>query len=198
LPSSARQSFHGFDELIGIKSGYIQAFDRVVISPEGRLELHLDLCCSMSGEDMEQYKIYYVNLLKDFSEKFLGISASWLDVSVNFFPKIIALYNDSDGEVLALEHTTSTKSVKGERMRSRKLDLRKETFHVEGMKSVPSTDIYAIKKGWKTSSFGDHSYSVSIPGKLPSAGSAFGFIRHVLVEGCLDFSEFELALSKAL
>ncbi len=198
LPIGARQSFYGFDELIGIKSGYIQAFDRVVISPAGRLELHLDMCCNMSVEDMEQYKNYYVKLLKAFAERVLGSPAPWFDFSINFFPKIVDLYNDPDGEVLALEHTTSTKSVKGERMRSRKLDLRKEAFHVEGMKSIPSTDIFAIKKGWKTRSVGDHSYSISIPGKLPSAGGALGFTRYILVEGCLDFSEFEMAVSKAL
>lgn len=193
----ALQSLKGFDEIIGVKSGFLQAYDRVVICPSGRLEIHLDLCCNMSEEDMEQYRLYYVKLLKVFSKNVIGVPVTWLDYSRNFFPKIQSLYSSPDGEVISLEHTTSTKSVKGERMRGKGMDLRNENFHIEGMKSIASTDFFAIKKGWVSSS-GGHVFSVSIPGKLPAAGSAFGTIRYVVVEGCIDFAEFKMAVSKVL
>lgn|GEM_PF-1926270 len=197
LEVPARKALIGYDEVFGIKSGFTQAYDRVVVRIEsGLMELHIDMCCPLAADDLHQIQVYYTEKFKVFL-KSLTCSFLWLNQSKNLFPKITELYNAVDGQIIALGHSTSTKSIKEERMRNRRQDLRVETFHREGINAIPSTDLYSIKKGWTMSGW-SHVPAVLIPGKASSAGAVGSSVRHALIEACATPEDFEFVVQKLL
>lgn len=198
LTASAQSDLSEYEEVFGIRSGYTQAYDRVVIDPSANtLELHIDLCCPLGADDLVQAQIYYTNKLKALLQHVAKSKLTWLNQGLNFFPKIDELYQAKDGQIIALGHATSTKSIKEERMRSRKQDLRKETFHKEGINAIPSTDHYSIKKGWDVLG-ATHVPSVFIPGGSALAGAVGSAVRHAIIENCATPEDFRFVVNKIL
>lgn len=198
MDAQVRDALSGYDELIGVRSGYTQAFDRIVIRPQaGYLELHIDLCCTLNTEELVQYKETYISRFKDAVCQLSGDSLSWLGDAKNLFPRIAALYNAQDGRVLSLGHATGTKSIKEERMRGRDLDLREELFHKHGINAIQDTDAYSIKKGWPSPT-GSSVPSAAIHGHFSRAGVAHAAVQHAIIENCMTSSDFDLVRNKLL
>ena len=191
-----RDALSEYDELIGVRNGFTQAFDRLVIRPQaGYLELHIDLCCPLNTEELAQFCVTYVARLKEAIGALNGDQLAWLGGATNLFPRISALYNTQDGRVLSLGHATGTKSIKEERMRGRALDLRDELFHKHGIEAIQETDAYSIKKGWPSPG-GTHVPSVAIAGHFSRAGVAHAAVRHAVIDSCASPSDLGIIRSK--
>lgn len=191
-----REEFGDFQELIVVRAGFTQAYDRLVFRRDaGRFEIHLDLCCPTSNEELQKAHESYIGRIKPIMERTLGRELSWLYRPLNLFPCIENLYNVADGRVLSLGHATGTKSIKEERMRGQGLDLRRELFHQQGIRAIRGTDAFSIKKGWD-SQVGKHTPSIHIPGHFSKAGVAGAAVRHAIVENCASVADFDMVLSK--
>lgn len=198
MAANVRDALSGYDELIGVRSGYTQGFDRIIVRPQaGYLELHIDLCCPLNTDELVQYCGTYISRFKDAIRPLSGDSLSWLGDAKNLFPRIAALYNAQDGRVLSLGHATGTKSIKEERMRGRDLDLREELFHKHGIEAIQDTDAYSIKKGWPSPT-GSCVPSAEIHGHFSRAGAAHAAVQHAIIENCATPSDFDLVRSKLL
>jgi len=194
--AQTREEFGDFQELIVVRAGFTQAFDRLVFRRDaGRFEIHLDLCCPLNTEELQKMHESYIKRIKPIMERALGRNLPWLYSPVNLFPFIESLYNLEDGRVLNLGHSTGTKSIKEERMRGQSLDLRREMFHQHGIRAIRGTDAFSIKKGWD-SKVGRHTPSISIPGHFSKAGVAGAVVRHAIVENCASMEDFDMVLSK--
>lgn len=197
IAETVRAELGSFQELIVVRSGYTQAYDRLVFDLHAeRLEIHLDLCCPLNTDELQQMQESYVDRMKGPTEKALGRELPWLHKPINLYPKIAALYQGDDGVVQLLGHVTSTKSVKVERMRSQTLDLRQELFHKKGRAAVDGTDAFAIKKGWPANR--GNVPAVYIPGHSAQAGAADAAIRHAIIENCATVKDFEDVVSHLL
>lgn len=190
LQEELRAGLGNFQELIVVRSGFTQAYDRLVFDPTaGHFEIHLDLCCPLNTDELQQMQEQYIDRIKGPTEKAIGRDLPWLHKPINLFPRIAQLYKQADGVVQSLGHVTSTKSVKVERMRSQFLDLREELFHKKGRAAVNDTDAFSIKKGWPT--VRGNVPAVFIPGHSAQAGAADAAVRHAIIENCAIGQDFE-------
>ncbi|WEY37754.1 hypothetical protein [Paraburkholderia sp. SUR17] len=196
LDSQARSALEGYDEIFGVRSGYVQGFDSIVVRPDAEtVEVQLDIACRLTREDFAKARNFYTERVNSyFGEKFK--KDAWLLLPENFYPFIQKLYASTDGIVNSLGHATTTNSIKEERMRGRKSDLRKERFHEEGMQAIKgSTDEYSIRKGW-FSADGNRVPSVMISGNFAIAGGKDARVSYAIIEGCADEDDFAMVMSK--
>ena len=194
LQEELRAGLGSFQELIVVRSGFTQAYDRLVFDPAaGHFEIHLDLCCPLNTDELQQMQESYIDRIKGPTEKAFGRELPWLHKPINLFPRIAKLYKRGDGVVQLLGHVTSTKSVKVERMRSQLLDLREELFHKKGRAAVNDTDAFSIKKGWPAAR--GNVPAVFIPGHSGQAGAADAAVRYAIVENCATGQDLEGVVS---
>ncbi|WP_155836906.1 hypothetical protein [Paraburkholderia mimosarum] len=196
LDSDSRSALEGYDEVFGVKSGYVQGFDSIVIRPSlGTVEVQIDIACRLTREDFAKARNHYTERLNSyFGAKFNN--EKWLLLPENYFPLIPKLYERPDGMVNSLGHATATNSIKDERMRGRKSDLRKETFHEEGMHAIKGvTDEYSIRKSW-FSSDGLRVPTVLISGHFAIAGGKDARVSYAIIDGCGDEDDFAMVMSK--
>lgn len=192
---TVRESFELYDEIIGVRRGVYQAYDFFVVNAgAGRLEIHLDICRPMLGQDIKKAFTHLRQTFEDWAFAECNVSRHAFQQR-NFQPTVAALYSQLDGNVLKLDHATSTGSVKSERMRRHGSDLRVEDFHHAGMQAVPSTDHFGITKEWPGPSGIGHP-SITVSGHFSAAGTEGSNIGFAIVRNCADGSDFELALSK--
>lgn len=120
-----------YDEIIGLKFKTVQLFS-VVWVPHGdaSVEIRTDL---PSGMLMEFAQALQSTLRQTINS--LGIVS--LVNPIDLYPLLEAIYQaDGEGDVVELGFLTTTASVKNEKMRRTKLDLRKEPYHLHGKEGL--------------------------------------------------------------
>lgn len=200
LPDGLRAQFSDFQEVIGVRCGYVQGVDAIVIHPSAkRIEIHIDHCCPLNTDELILARRRYVVQLQRWLAEARGVPEVLLPTPRNWFPSIQPLYNSPDGKVTNLGHSTASASVKDERMRRRTDDLRQEPFHVGGLAGVQNaTNLYSITKAWTGASDVKTSPAVTIPGHFSMVGSQSPNIDFVMLTGCDSSSDFDLLMSKLL
>lgn len=196
LDGHARSALEGYDEVIGVRNGFVQAFDSIVFRPAtGTVEFHIDISCRLTRDDFAKARNFYTNRLNGlFGDQFEN--DKWLLLPRNFFPLIPKLYAREDGFVSSLGHSTTTKSIKEERMRGRMSDLRHEEFHEKGMQAIKGdTDEYSIRKGWLSADEA-RAPTVLISGHFAVAGGPESRVSYAIIEGCADETDFDMVMSK--
>jgi hypothetical protein len=189
LGDDTRAALGDFQELILVRTGFTQAFDRLIFKPQQRrLELHVDLCCPLNAEELSQYMDAYVSRVKAMAAG-LGRPLDWLNTAVNLFQTVADLYNSPDGLVLSLGHATGTKSIKEERMRGQRLDLREELFHKHGIEAIKGTDAFSIKKGWERP-LRRNVPSITIPGHFAMANALSPRVSYAILENCATEEDY--------
>ncbi len=187
------EAFTDFEEIYGIRCGFTQSFDCIVIRPdEERLELQIDHCRQLNTDDL--IKSFYKKLLNIWIEDTFKIKNA-LNSPINFYPILQKLYKEDDGKIFKLGHVTGTDSIKEERMRRGHLDLREEPFHKKGLQAVVDTDPFSLTKKWD-SEHGTTSPSVTIPGYSSHAGASDAKIEYVIINDCSCKQDFEMVLDK--
>lgn len=190
-----RERLSNFEEVIGVRAGIRQAFDSIVLDTQsGRLEIYIDLCCPMRGDEISNAGHRYREWIQGELSQ-VDNQAPQLAAAVNFFPRITALYDQADGRVVSLGHSTGTRSVKEEKMRGRNLDLREELFHKEGLRAIVRTDAFSICKEWDKS-LGSGVLTITIPGHFSMAGQLTSRVHYAELHGATTEDEVAFLLSK--
>lgn len=193
---NVRDAFAGYDQLVGIKCGYVQGMDSVLINTaRGQLEVYVDVSSRLTGEDISRSLRHYENYLRDWASSLLK-TADPLGKPKNFLPLVRTLYDAPDGCVVSLGHSTATASLKDERMRRKNVDLRSEPFHLGGLANVQNlTDLYSITKTWPKGN-GYVCPGVTIPGHFSCIGTDPRSIEYAFITGCEDGNDFDSVMSK--
>ncbi|TAM51365.1 MAG: hypothetical protein EPN57_19185 [Paraburkholderia sp.] len=195
LDDDAKAALSDFDEVIGIKHGWVQGFDYVEFNPENRrLSVHLDICCPLGQDDFKQARMYYVQRINEACGVEQGADTS-IVLPRNLFAYVQKFYDDSDGTVGRLGHATGTDSVKEERMRGRRKDLRQEPFHKKGLEEIKTTDSYAIRKSWPVES-AQNSPTIELPGHFADAGDPDAAIYYAVFEQCSNEADYNMLAGK--
>ncbi|MFC0200583.1 hypothetical protein [Paracoccus rhizosphaerae] len=134
----------GYDEIIGLKFRSVQLFNVIWISHfDNLLEVRVDNPQGMPSEASHQLH----SLLKGMINNALGKNK--LEFARDLFPLIDSIYNSEDGKVVELGFSTSTGSVKLEKMRRTKTCLREELYHVGGKRELKTRiSPYKISVQW--------------------------------------------------
>jgi len=193
FPKEVLTALAGYDEIVGIKSKFVQAFDSIIFLPdEDRIVLTIDLCGNLSLQDVGRAVLVHIELLNErFSSA--GFKGNVSDLRLNFFPMISALYSTKDGVVERIGHVTTSGSNKNERMRARDSDLRLEPYHKEGLKAIlGGTDLFSIGKRWDG---GGYTIGLEIPGTHKQAGDPDAVIQVAIFDGCRNGLDFKTVLN---
>lgn len=190
-----RGALAGYEELVGIRAGYVQCFDVVRFDPQnGKLEIQVDASMPLTGDEISRSLRHYEVILRSWASQLLT-GHDPLGQAVNFLPVVTDLYNAPDGCVVSLGHSTASASIKDERMRRRSTDLREEPFHLGGLAGVNNlTSLYSISKTWD----GTYPFArpgVYVPGHFSCVGNLASRVEHVLVSGCACKNDFRLVMS---
>ncbi|CAI1806196.1 hypothetical protein [Serratia ficaria] len=194
LSDEEKVSFGSYDELIGVRHGVVQAFDSILLDKKnGNIQFQIDICCTMSNEDFDTAARFYRRMVID---SFYNRTRKHLSFKKkNIFSKILELYQEKGGVIADLGHATGTGSLKGEKMRRKGEDLRKEAFHQAGITAISGkTNLYSITKQWYGAR--GNRLTIEIPGNVALASASKPFIDHAIIEGCSDESDFNLLNSK--
>lgn len=189
-----------YDEVYGIKTIWVQSFDRVFIN---KLSGDVFFCIDKSTSNtltydetitkVEEYRIFFDDLVKPSKD-----AESIFGVFSNFFPLITQFYDTKEGHIVELHHITSTGSVKNEKMsRGQVKDLRSESFHYSGMKSIAGTSMFAIEKEFD-STFENQSIHINLPGKRIFMGEKNPSLFYAIVKYCSDKTDFFNLLDKLI
>jgi len=194
LDDQSKEGFEDFDEVIGVRHGVAQAFDVIYIRPSlGEVEVHIDMPCRMTYEDIKNARKYYIGLIKKALPK--EVVRESLDSPKNIFPMVRVFYGDSTGIINGLSHATGTSSLKEEKMRNKRQDLRSELFHKSGIDAVKTTDPYAIRIGWNVAT-GRNIPTIIVPGNSHLIGNAAAFVGHAILENCSGGRDYKFLMGK--
>jgi hypothetical protein len=189
-----------FDEVVGVKYKPVQLF-HTIWAPHLRsqLEIRSDIPPGMRENEAHAHQ----SVLKQ-------IVADWrivrLDKPVNLFPAVRKFYDDDqDGIVTDFTFSTTTASIKHERMMRRgghaeRMDQRHEAYHLAGKDGL-KTDIrvFRITVEWpKVEDNLSFSPSITLAATAPSgvSNSADPIISGVLVENCIRAADYEFAIER--
>lgn len=195
LAEGARDALSGYDEIIGIKHGVVQAFDYMEYDRTSRiLSVHIDICCAMGQDDFKKARMYYVKRVNEACGVEDGPETS-IVVPKNLFPYVQRFYDAPDGKVGRLGHATGTDSVKAERMRTRRKDLRVEPFHKKGLEEIKTTDSFSIRKSWQADDGQNHP-TIELPGHATDAGDPNAAIYYAIFDQCANEKEYKMLVGK--
>lgn len=196
LDDDVRAEFLEYDRLIAVRRTPVQYFDVVALHPtQNLLEIRLGTEGIGSKSDIERRIKAAKSKINSVVETKTGISGILANFK-NVFPAISALYGESSGSVKRLGGVTSTASVKDEKMRSRKDDLRTEAFHKTGTSAVPAFSKFSICKCWESETGIGH-IELEIPGAISTASQQNPVLKTIRIKA-LDREEFYFALNKVL
>ena len=132
MPDSTTEELSAYDEIIGVRHIRHQAMDVLWIpAKEKFVELRID---SPRGFHKDAVVIAVEQTIQSVN-KIVGEGN--FDKPVNLFPLIHSIYSTpTEGTVVELAFGTSTASLKHEKMRRRRLDLRAEVYHKAGKQAL--------------------------------------------------------------
>ncbi|WP_026970954.1 hypothetical protein [Aliagarivorans marinus] len=110
--------------------------------------------------------------------------------TVNLFPQISSLYNNSSHRVCELGFTVSSVT-HHEKQRSGNKDLRHEVFHIAGVNKVDGIDVFRVATR-ELHQLGSATYEseLYLPGTLKMLGSALSTLEYALIKNCLTSFDY--------
>ncbi len=195
LSAKLQSDFSDYDELVGIKVKKTQAFDVVWFSTLDDVVIHL--VDSPRGTSHENTRMAQFLLMKAFREQVSNLIGGQIQ---NFFPAIQKVYsNSNEGMVVELAFSTTTGSLKNEKMRRKKSDLRQEVYH-RGGKQALTTPIepYMVSVMWKRKVSDDvfSNPEISLIGNTRSAASGNPTLDTANIYKCIDLGDFDYVYRK--
>jgi len=120
-----------FDELIGLKNRLVQMFNVLWVPHDGNyIEIRTDLPDGMPMDVAHAVQSKMRRTVNDFGK----VS---LDDPIDLFPLLESIYRTKgEGQVVELGFSTTSASVKHEKMRKSGLDLRSEPYHLAGKEGL--------------------------------------------------------------
>ncbi|EEQ95772.1 hypothetical protein ACI50E_07145 [Brucella sp. ZJ1_1] len=194
LSDGSDTAFDDYEEIIGIKTVRFHAFDVIWIPTSGDT---LDVRIDFPEGTLSEIAVAARKLALTQFAKLTGVA---MPEPVNVFPLIDKMYSDgTEGTVVELGFGTTTASLKNEKMRRRKMDLRSETYH-KGGKAALDTPIEPFKLsirwhrviGKKLNSEPE----LSVNSTSRAAGSANPVLDRVVIRKCMGHEDYEYVRSR--
>lgn len=187
--------FESYDEIIGLKNKFVQAFDVVwVPKAAGRADVRIDYPAGMTREVAETAHI----IIRDTFEKLVGHPV--LGDSINLFHLIDRMYFDpNEGSVVEIGFGTTTASVKHEKMRRKGLNLRTESYHIGGKANLQTPiEPFRVSLVWSREIGKDKlsNPELSLNSNSRVAGSASPAMHSVVIRRCMGTSDFAFVRAK--
>lgn len=195
LTDSVRKMFSEYDELIGVKNVIFQAFDVVVFHGAlERIELRLDRPNKLSLQ--EQAAAF--DKLVTATLGHLPTAHSILERSTvaNLFPAISGIYETKkEGIIVDLGFLTHTGSLKREKMRKRKEDLRGETFHKAGKLAIHKITPFDLTVRWPDEKL-KGKIELTLPGSVRDLSRLPPYLDYAIVSNCMTELEIDSIIRK--
>ncbi|TAV10227.1 hypothetical protein ELI37_06770 [Rhizobium leguminosarum] len=183
-----------YEEIIGVKTVRFQAFDVIWVPVDGgTVDIRIDFPeGTLSEVAVAARKMVLAELVR--------MTGVIVPEPVNMFPLIDRMYSDGEeGTVVELGFGTTTASLKHEKMRRRKLDLRNETYH-KGGKAALDTPIEPFKLsirwhraiGKKLASEPE----LSLNSSSRAAGSTNPVLDRVVIRRCMGSDDYDHVRSR--
>lgn len=195
LPQVARQAIGDFEEIIGIHSRKVQAYDVVWVPHQGNvIEVRADF---LGGETQDSVSNAHQKIYADVHTK---SGSKSLIAPVDLFPAIKPMYDNlKEGIVIELAFATSTGSTKHEKMRDKDDCLRQEVYHVNG-KAALATEIepYRIGIRWVIADQNGElgSPELFLEGRATMAASSSPGLYSATIRKCRDDVEYSAIKEK--
>lgn len=191
LPEESEFIFKDFDEIIGYRNKRVQAYDVIWLPKIGNtIEIRIDY---PTGMNKDIAAAVHQHLEKKLDEIMVGVS---LGTPVNLFPAIKKLYNNGlEGNVVELAFSTTTGSVKQERMRRQRTCLRKEDYHVGGKKAL-SHEIEPFRLGVVWTLDKDRRPELLLAGSSRIGLSSAPELWSAVIRNCTNLQDYEFVVSR--
>lgn len=189
--------FGEFDEVIGVRNRAVQLFDVISIN-----KINKTVQIRMDGLDIQRIKDIEKRL-KYLDEKTFRSLEQKIDLAknfegpLNFFPAIKKLYDNPDGRVAEIGHTTTSAGVHTGKMRTRQLDFRRDQYHVGGAATVASLNAHMLSKCWDSPSKHGNVQLV-IPGTVALTSAADPTIDIAYLLSCASDNDYNFLMTKLL
>lgn len=186
--------FDDYEEVIGVRTIRFHASDVIWVPAKGQtLDVRIDFPeGTLSDVAIAARKMVLMELVR--------LTGAALPEPINMFPLIDRMYSDgAEGTVVELGFGTTTASLKHEKMRRRKLDLRDETYH-KGGKAALDTPIEPFKLsirwhrviGKKLASEPE----LSLNSNSRAAGSSNPILDRVVIRRCMGVDDYDHVRSR--
>lgn len=190
LPREVASALGSFSKLIRVRVQRAQTFDVVWLPHHGnfvdvRIDMPFSVSAEAAGTQHEQIR-RIANAL---------IQTELLQEPLNLFPAIDRIYRTpNEGSVVEMAFTTTTASVKYEKMRRRHLCLREEIYHRAGTTAL-NGEIepfrlaveWALDKGSNITSRPE----LNLYGRSSTLLARVQFLHEAVIRSCMDVADFE-------
>ncbi len=201
LSNEAKVSLGIYDELVGIRRYDHQFFDAVVLWKDKNLvEIRIDV--SQGGMPSQERIKAFSEIIDKFNflvKNETGINEI-LKNNINFFPLIDRLYESNEGKVGELAFTTDEGSIKSEKMRRGKVDLRNELYHKAGRQAVDHITAYrlAILWGFQLSDDVETQPELLLPGQSHILSRSIQNLDEVIITKCSGLQDYNFVFEKII
>jgi hypothetical protein len=198
LNDEAKKHLSGYDELFGIRRYERQSFDIVVLWKAREIvEVRIDIVQGIPSQEREQAFVATIN-------GFHKLATNNSDVKVlntnniNLFPLISHLYDSQEGKVGELAFTTDEGSIKLEKMRRGKVDLRDEIYHKAGRQAVPHITPYKLAILWEFPLAADIKTNpeLLLPALSHTLNSSNPILKEAIVTKCSCLKDYGFVFEK--
>ncbi len=188
-----------YQDVIGLKFQSVQLFSVIWVSRGSSVvETRIDLPDGM-----------LTDIAHMMHSKLKAIINTWLNTPIenpiNLYPLINKMYKDSnEGHVVDLAFSTTTASVKRERMRRDSLDLREEAYHEAGKAGlVTEIEPFRISIRW-VQGFPEGTVEIATKPELTLAGTSKGStgtgskfdISAAGIKGCMGTADYHFVIDR--
>lgn len=191
LPEDSDFIFRDFDEIIGYRNRRVQAFDVAWIPKNGdTVEIRVDYPAGMKKDIAAAVHQQIAQKLSD------DLGTVSLGEPVNLYPAIKTVYeNNTEGEIVELAFSTTTGSVKHERMRRQRTCLRKEEYHVGG-KNALTHAIEPFRLGAVWTRAGGSRPELLLAGSSRIGLSSSPELQSAIIKNCTNLEDYEYVVSR--
>lgn len=192
LPEEARDALDDYDQIIGVKHRRIHAIDVVWIPTNGDdIDVRVDFPPGTPRQLAEAAK-------SEVLAKITGLIGDEMKLqAVNLFPAIKSIYSAAqEGKVAEMSFSTDTGSLKNEKMRRRKLCLRKEAYHVGGKAALASSiDPFSLSIVWDR---GNSNPELTLHSTARMTGQQIPYLYEAGIARCTGRDDYDFVRERLL
>ncbi len=199
LHDEAKKHLSSYDEIFGIRKYERQSFDVIVLwKTRNIIEVRIDIVQGIPYQEREQAFITIIDRFNQLVTSRSGVKI--LNTNINLFPLIHRLYDSQEGKVGELAFTTDEGSIKLEKMRRGKVDLRDEMYHKAGRQAVPHITPHKLAILWEFPIMVDLKTNpeLLLPGQSHTLSSLNPILNEVIVTKCSCLKDYSFVFEKII
>tara|TARA_R110002033_G_scaffold12968_1_gene38966 strand:+ start:382 stop:1434 length:1053 start_codon:yes stop_codon:yes gene_type:complete len=191
------EDYGAFDEIVGVRRRPIQVFDLVLVDAiSKKIQFRMGGMERQKIDDIKKRLDVLTKKINKLIDPDADNDLSLLQ-AVNFYPKIIQLYEEKDGRIKEIGHSTTTSGIHNGRTRSKKDDVRNDVFFEHGVKAISSIKAHTLVKCWDSPT-GHGVISIDIPGTLGLTSEKKPYIDISCMLDCACEDDYAFLLNKLL